>query len=108
MATDTKTDAVATDTKTDKSGAPDAAQLAAVPILGAVSTNEPIVIDNDEAVEVESTIKYEELPTDEGKTRVKTGAKFPVVISSEITTKTAKKGDAIEARLKYDLKMAID
>jgi hypothetical protein len=82
-----------------------APQLAAVPILGEVSTNEPIVIDNDEAVEMESTIKYEDLPTDEGKTRVKTGAKFPVVISSQITTKTAKKGDPIEARLKYDLKI---
>jgi len=56
-------------------------------------------------VEIESTIKYEDLPTDEGKTRVKTGAKFPVVISSQITTKTAKKGDAVEARLKYDLKI---
>ncbi len=100
-----KTDAVASESKTDKTGAADSAQLAAVPIFGGVSTSEPIVIDNDEAVEVESTIKYEELPTDEGKTRVKTGAKFPVVISSEITTKTSKKGDPVEARLKYDLKI---
>ncbi|CAN5471659.1 hypothetical protein BH10CYA1_BH10CYA1_49730 [soil metagenome] len=99
------TDSVAADTKTDKTGAPDSAQLAAVPMFGSVSANEPIVIDNDEAVEVESTIKYEELPTDEGKTHVKTGAKFPVVISSEITTKTSKKGDPVEARLKYDLKI---
>ncbi len=99
------TDSVAVDTKTNKTGAPDSAQLAAVPMFGSVSANEPIVIDNDEAVEVESTIKYEELPTDEGKTHVKTGAKFPVVISSEITTKTSKKGDPVEARLKYDLKI---
>lgn len=99
------TDAVAVDTKTEKIGAAESAQIAAVPILGAVSTNEPIVIDNDEVIEVESTIKYEDLPTDEGKTHVKTGAKFPVVISSEITTKTAKKGDPVEARLKYDLKI---
>ncbi len=99
------TETVATDAKTEKIGAADSAQIAAVPILGAVSTNEPIVIDNDEVVEVESTIKYEELATDEGKTRVKTGAKFPVVISSEITTKTSKKGDPVEARLKYDLKI---
>ncbi|MBI2810392.1 MAG: hypothetical protein HYX67_06150 [Candidatus Melainabacteria bacterium] len=108
VAADAKTDktfAVASDVKTEKTGAADSAQLAAVPIFGGVSTSEPIVIDNDEAVEVESTIKYEELPTDEGKTRVKTGAKFPVVISSEITTKTSKKGDPVEARLKYDLKI---
>ncbi len=100
-----KTDGTSADTAAVINGASDSAKLAAVPILGQVSTNEPIVIDNDEAVEVESSIKYEELPTDEGKTRVKTGAKFPVVISSQITTKTAKKGDPVEARLKYDLKI---
>ncbi len=93
------------DLKLPKTGASEAEQLASVPILGAVSTNEPIVVDNDEAVETEATIKYEDLPTDEGKTRVKTGARFPVVISSQITTKTAKKGDPVEARLKYDLKI---
>jgi hypothetical protein len=100
-----KTEGSSTDTAAVVSGAADSAKLAAVPMLGQVSTNEPIVIDNDEAVEVESSIKYEDLPTDEGKTRVKTGAKFPVVISSQITTKTAKKGDPVEARLKYDLKI---
>jgi hypothetical protein len=100
-----KTDATSADAAAVISGAADSAKLAAVPMLGQVSTNEPIVIDNDEAVETESSIKYEELPTDEGKTRVKTGAKFPVVISSQITTKTAKKGDPVEARLKYDLKI---
>lgn len=68
--------------------------------------NGPIVIDNDEAEEVEETLKYEELATDEGKTKAKAGARFPVVISSEITTKTAKKGDPIQGRLKYDLKIA--
>ncbi|MGH9553046.1 MAG: hypothetical protein ACRD3W_26945, partial [Terriglobales bacterium] len=65
----------------------------------------PIVVDNDEAQEVTETIKYEELPTDEGKTKVKTGAKFPVVICSEISSKSAKKGDPVEARLKFDLKI---
>jgi hypothetical protein len=104
---ETKSDAVASDKtdKTEKSGAAESEQLASVPMLGSVSTNEPIVVDNDEVIETESTIKYEDLPTDEGKTRVKTGARFPVVISSQITTKTAKKGDPVEARLKYDLKI---
>jgi hypothetical protein len=65
----------------------------------------PIVIDNDELAEVEETIKYEELPTDDGKTRVKTGARFPVVVCTQLTSKTAKKGDPFQARLKYDLKI---
>jgi len=65
----------------------------------------PIIIDNDEAVETEATIEYEDLPTDEDKTKVKTGARFPVVICSEITSKSAKQGDPVQARLKYDLKI---
>ncbi|MFN8551710.1 MAG: hypothetical protein U0103_09495 [Candidatus Obscuribacterales bacterium] len=93
------------DLKLHKTGATDSEQLASMPILGSVTTSEPIVVDNDEAVETSTTIKYEDLPTDEGKTRVKTGARFPVVISSQLTTKTAKKGDPVEARLKYDLKI---
>lgn len=65
---------------------------------------EVIVIDNDEAVEVE-TIAYEELPTDEGKTKIRSGAQFPVVMSSQLNSKNAKKGDNLQARLKYDLKI---
>ncbi|MBK9143494.1 MAG: hypothetical protein IPM23_13410 [Candidatus Melainabacteria bacterium] len=66
---------------------------------------EVIVIDNDEAAVVEETIAYEELPTDEAKTRIKTGAQFPVVMVSQISSKTSKKGDVLQARLKYDLKI---
>ncbi|MDZ4834547.1 MAG: hypothetical protein SGJ27_12280 [Candidatus Melainabacteria bacterium] len=66
---------------------------------------EVIVIDNDEAVEVEETIAYEELPTDEGKTKIKSGAQFPVVMSSQLNSKNNKKGDSLQARLKYDLKI---
>lgn len=65
----------------------------------------PLVIDNDEATQIQESIKYEELPTDEHKTHVKAGAKFPVVISSELSSKTAKKGEPFEAKLKYDLKI---
>jgi hypothetical protein len=64
-----------------------------------------IVVDSDEADEVEQRVQYEDLPTDEGKTRVRTGAKFPVVVISQISSKTAKQGDPLEARLKYDLKI---
>ncbi len=64
-----------------------------------------IVVDNDEAIEQNDHLQYEEMPLDEGKTKVKIGARFPVVISSGINSKTSKKGDRIEARLKYDLKI---
>ncbi|HEY9867599.1 MAG TPA: hypothetical protein V6D08_00205, partial [Candidatus Obscuribacterales bacterium] len=49
----------------------------------------PIVIDNDEANEAEATIEYEDLPTDEEKTHVKAGARFPVVIASQLSSRTA-------------------
>lgn len=65
---------------------------------------EVIVIDNDEAVETE-TIPYEELPTDDGKTKIVSGAQFPVVMSSQLNSKNNKKGDTLQARLKYDLKI---
>jgi hypothetical protein len=65
----------------------------------------PIIIDSDEVSETEETIQYENLPTDEGKTRIKTGAKFPVVVTSQISSKNAHKGDGLEARLKFDLKI---
>ncbi len=64
-----------------------------------------IVVDNDEAVEQNDHLQYEEMPLDEGKTKVKVGARFPVVISSALNSKTNKKGDRLEARLKYDLKI---
>ncbi|MCC7527587.1 MAG: hypothetical protein IT342_03630 [Candidatus Melainabacteria bacterium] len=64
-----------------------------------------IVVDNDEAVEQNDHLQYEEMPLDEGKTKVKIGARFPVVISSALNSKTNKKGDRLEARLKYDLKI---
>jgi hypothetical protein len=69
------------------------------------SSDAPIIIDNDEAKSVKTTIEYKELPTDEGKTHVKAGGQFPVIVMSEISSKTAKKGDTFQARLKYDLKI---
>ena len=64
-----------------------------------------MVVDNDEAVEQNDHLQYEEMPLDEGKQNIKIGARFPVVISSSLNSKTAKKGDRFEARLKYDLKI---
>lgn len=64
-----------------------------------------ITIDSDENEEVQSTIAYEEMPTDEGKTHIKAGAQFPVAMVSQLSSKTAKIGDNIQARLKYDIKI---
>lgn len=64
-----------------------------------------MVVDNDEAIEQNDHLEYEEMPLDEGKQNIKIGARFPVVISSALNSKTAKKGDRFEARLKYDLKI---
>jgi hypothetical protein len=65
----------------------------------------PMVVDCDEAADVQSTVQYENLPTDDGKTKIKAGARFPVVVISQISSKTSHVGDPVEARLKYDLKI---
>jgi hypothetical protein len=45
------------------------------------------------------------MPTDNGKTKAVAGAKFPIVIVSELSSKSAKVGDSVQGRLKYDLKI---
>jgi len=72
---------------------------------GTVQEGGVLIVDCDEKEQVQDEIKYENLDTDEGKTHIKAGARFPVVVSSQISSKTAHKGDAVEARLKYDLKI---
>ena len=59
---------------------------------GFIEKEEVIYIDNDEALEIEETIAYEDLPTNEAGTRIKAGAKFPVVMVSNVSSKTCKKG----------------
>jgi hypothetical protein len=77
-------------------------------IIGGVEKDEivrapsPIVIDNDE-VSKASVVNCEQPQTNADKTKVIAGAKFPVVIASQVNSKTAKAGDPIEARLKNDL-----
>ena len=66
---------------------------------------ETVVVTSDRAAEPEQSVLFENLPTDKNKTRITIGAILPVIISSEISTATAKKGDLIEAKLKYDLKI---
>lgn len=65
-----------------------------------------IIVDNDEAQEVEETLKSETMPvTENGATHARAGARFPIVLSSQISSKTAREGDPVKARLKYDLKI---
>ncbi len=76
-------------------------------VLSRVQAPEPdvIIIDNDEAQEVEEMPGAEVLAlTDDGKAHAKAGARFPVILSSQVNSKTARAGDLIKARLKYDLK----
>lgn len=80
-------------------------QISSLESLSKLSPDGVIIVDNDEAVQNKATLEFEEMPTDDGKTIIKTGARFPVVISSQLNSKSSKKGDAIEARLKYDLKI---
>lgn len=80
-------------------------QISSLESLSKLSPDGVIIVDNDEAVQNKATLEFEEMPTDEGQTIIKTGARFPVVISSQLNSKSSKKGDPIEARLKYDLKI---
>src|SRR5947209_6933733 len=77
----------------------------AVPVLAEPQVPSVIVIDNDEGAEQQTTLKSEPLPTNENATAVKIGAHFPVVLTSQISSKTARAGDSIEALLKDDLKI---
>lgn len=82
--------------------------LPSTTILGGIEKDEiipgsePIVIDSDEPIETKSAAS-KQLPTDPDKTRVIVGARFPVVLASQLNSKTARAGDLIEARLKNDL-----
>lgn len=84
-----------------------AAAAQPAPISAAAPENKPplIVIDDDELSEQQATIEYQALPVDGAGSAVKVGARFPVVICSELSSKTAKCGDPVQAQLKYDLKI---
>lgn len=84
----------------------------AIATLNATTTVVPstslIVIDNDDekaSALVEETYKWEELPDAQGKTKIATGARFPVRVISELCSKTAKVGDPVEGQLRVDLKI---
>lgn len=78
--------------------------------LGApsITPNTCIFVDNDDekATElIQETYKWEEIPDSVGKTKITTGAQFPVKVVSELNSKTAKVGDAVEGMVKVDVKI---
>lgn len=73
-----------------------------------VTPNTCIFVDNDDekaAELIQETYKWEEIPDTVGKTRITTGAQFPVKVVSELNSKTAKVGDAVEGLVKVDVKI---
>ncbi|MBZ0188611.1 MAG: hypothetical protein K8F91_20365, partial [Candidatus Obscuribacterales bacterium] len=63
------------------------------------------VVDNDVADESSQEVKWEEIQDEPGKTKISAGARFPIAIVSSLSSKTAKKGDPVEGRLKVDIKI---
>lgn len=65
-----------------------------------------IIIDNDLEKEVAVTeYVWKEIPDRDGKMHIDAGGRFPVTVVTSHTSKTAKVGDPVEARLKVDIKI---
>ncbi len=62
-----------------------------------VESSGPIVIDNDEA-QLQGEYEWKEIPDGPDKTHIVAGARFPVAVQSQLSSKTAKVGDLVEAR----------
>jgi hypothetical protein len=78
------------------------AQAAAVSAVG----DGPIIIDNDLENEIAVTeYVWKEIPDSAGKLHIDAGGRFPVTVVTSHTSKTAKVGDPVEARLKVDIKI---
>jgi len=72
----------------------------------AVTGDGPVVIDNDLEKEIQVTeYVWKEIPDSEGKMHIDAGGRFPVTVVTSHTSKTAKVGDPVEARLKVDIKI---
>ncbi len=72
-------------------------------------TNTLIVIDNDDEKAKDSQPKensrWQETIDSQGNVHLATGVRFPIVCVTSLSSKTAKVGDRLEARLKADLKI---
>jgi hypothetical protein len=84
---------------------PDSVEAIGAPIVPQ-AINDIMVVDNDEfKVAAIEELTFKEIPDSPDKTFIEAGARFPVYMSSTITSKTAKVGDPVEGRLKVDLKI---
>lgn len=70
-----------------------------------VATKDGIIVIDDDECDQTTTYAEEPLPLDSGGSKIKAGARFPVVLTSQLNSKTAKTGDLVRAVLKYDLKI---
>ncbi|MBA3992544.1 MAG: hypothetical protein C0469_03385 [Cyanobacteria bacterium DS2.3.42] len=84
---------------------PDSVQTVGTTLVQS-ATSDIIVVDNDEfkAAPIEK-FTYKEIADSPDKTYIEAGARFPVHMSTTITSKTAKVGDPVEGRLKIDLRI---
>lgn len=95
------------------SASPFAKQPVSVPTtaqttVATIKTPSVIFIDNDDAEaqnEVQETYRWQQLPDSADKTMITTGARFPVRVVSELSSKTAKPGDPVEAQVRVDLRI---
>ncbi len=85
---------------------PDTVQSAGSATLVEQLPTEIMIVDNDEfkAAAIEK-FSYTEIADSPDKTFIEAGARFPVHMSTTLTSKTAKVGDPVEGRLKIDLKI---
>lgn len=83
----------------------------ATPLTAGIEQNimeqEVLVVDNDKEEEEVAfdAGRWKEMTDEPGKTKITSGAVFPVVIISALSSKTSKVGDPMEARLKVDIKI---
>lgn len=60
-----------------------------------------LIVDNDyDVLQEQEKPRWEEIKDEPGKTSIKSGARFAVGVVSQLTSKTCKVGDPVEARLK--------
>lgn len=84
---------------------PDSVQAIGAPIAPQ-AINDIMVVDNDEfKIAAVEELLFKEIPDSPDKTFIQAGARFPVYMSSTLTSKTAKVGDPVEGRLKVDIKI---
>jgi len=84
---------------------PDSVEAIGAPLTQQAATD-ILIVDNDEfKIAAVEELSYKEIPDSPDKTFIEAGARFPVYMSSTLTSKTAKVGDPVEGRLKVDLKI---